>query len=431
MGPLSCGWRYPVVDYLGKPVVVLDDERRIAWAGEYQSYGARNRREVFGGVFDTNDPDQIGRAWPGYAMWPVSPVDESVAMLSQRRVGMGLKLRAHFATVDVVPAEDRVELVDVTSGWAIWALSVWQGGAVRTPWLSVDGTDVDVRFKTLQPRTTCQTRGSSCSGFSCCGTCNLYGFCQPAGAIPSNYWFAGVHMEGFEYSRHHLDAEPVGMPLGFPGMYYDEEIEKFENWNRHYNPLLGSYLSPEPLLQNPRWVASQLRQGRQVPSYSYALNNPLHYVDRDGLRVELMDAEAFRIAADPRLHSLLRWLDSSPDTYRLYGNVTLAGAAAFGQFFPGEDHERGFTGRRGGTIAVDSSFCGSRGVPAANAAGHEATHGGLMDAYVNPMSSPERGPMPPELIPFLGSADPGGGLPGNPNDRSTPHGRLQRFWWPR
>lgn len=45
----------------------------------------------------------------------------------------------------------------------------------------------------------------------------------------------------------------------------------------------GSYLSPEPLLQSPTWVTSQLRRGRQVPAYSYALNNPIRYVDRNGL----------------------------------------------------------------------------------------------------------------------------------------------------
>lgn len=42
------------------------------------------------------------------------------------------------------------------------------------------------------------------------------------------------------------------------------------------------YLSPEPLLQDPTWVASQLRSGRQVPAYGYALNNPVTVVDPNG-----------------------------------------------------------------------------------------------------------------------------------------------------
>jgi hypothetical protein len=43
------------------------------------------------------------------------------------------------------------------------------------------------------------------------------------------------------------------------------------------------YLSPEPLLQSPDWVASQLRSGRQVAVYAYAFNNPIGVVDPTGL----------------------------------------------------------------------------------------------------------------------------------------------------
>ena len=43
------------------------------------------------------------------------------------------------------------------------------------------------------------------------------------------------------------------------------------------------YLSPEPLLQEPDWVAGQLRSGHQVPTYSYARNNPIAYSDSTGL----------------------------------------------------------------------------------------------------------------------------------------------------
>jgi RHS repeat-associated protein len=55
------------------------------------------------------------------------------------------------------------------------------------------------------------------------------------------------------------------------------------NWNRHYDPSTGRYLSPEPLLQNPRWVVAQLQQGHQVSAYGYANNNPIVYVDPNGL----------------------------------------------------------------------------------------------------------------------------------------------------
>lgn len=43
------------------------------------------------------------------------------------------------------------------------------------------------------------------------------------------------------------------------------------------------YLSPEPLLQNPRWVKRMAKRGYSTPTYAYALNNPIRYTDRDGL----------------------------------------------------------------------------------------------------------------------------------------------------
>ncbi len=44
----------------------------------------------------------------------------------------------------------------------------------------------------------------------------------------------------------------------------------------------GWWSSPEPLSKNPSWVASQAEAGLHVSAYSYALNNPVNYVDPDG-----------------------------------------------------------------------------------------------------------------------------------------------------
>jgi len=46
---------------------------------------------------------------------------------------------------------------------------------------------------------------------------------------------------------------------------------------------LGSYLSPEPLLQEPGFVGAVAADGQAMPTFAYARNNPLMYVDPDGL----------------------------------------------------------------------------------------------------------------------------------------------------
>lgn len=46
---------------------------------------------------------------------------------------------------------------------------------------------------------------------------------------------------------------------------------------------MRGYLSPEPMLQDPEWVRSELEDGHQVPAYSYARNNPVTTTDPTGL----------------------------------------------------------------------------------------------------------------------------------------------------
>ena len=57
----------------------------------------------------------------------------------------------------------------------------------------------------------------------------------------------------------------------------------FENWNRYMDPFTGRYLQPEPLLQEPDFIARSARLGEAVPSYAYSGNNPVRFIDADGL----------------------------------------------------------------------------------------------------------------------------------------------------
>lgn len=62
----------------------------------------------------------------------------------------------------------------------------------------------------------------------------------------------------------------------------------FENWNRYYDPFTGRYLQPEPVLHHPWWPKEFAQAGHSLPTYAYALNNPVHFTDPDGQVVPLV-----------------------------------------------------------------------------------------------------------------------------------------------
>ncbi len=250
-------------------------------------------------------------------------------------------------------------------------------------------------------------------------------------AFASSSGYYDTQAEAVEYRRYSSKALPWFPNLRFPGQHWDEETDLFENWNRFYDPGSGRYLSPEPLLQSPAYVRRMAQTGMSVPTYAYAANNPLRYIDRTGLRLELMNQAAFDIAGEmaknPQALASLEWLDSSPDTYQMWGDQVLdPGTGA--QWFPGELAGQLQTSQRGGTLRVDNQACRAGGKNPAGAAAHETTHAGLRDAQTNPWSPPWRPPMPFPVQTFGPDAFPGGGLPGSHGDQTTPHGLLEFYW---
>ncbi len=51
----------------------------------------------------------------------------------------------------------------------------------------------------------------------------------------------------------------------------------------YYDPSIGRYLQPEPLLSEPGFVVNEAMGGYSAAAYAYARNNPVNVVDADGL----------------------------------------------------------------------------------------------------------------------------------------------------
>ncbi|XXX76943.1 RHS repeat-associated core domain-containing protein [Sorangium sp. So ce134] len=90
---------------------------------------------------------------------------------------------------------------------------------------------------------------------------------------------------------------------GFTGHEGDDELGLVNMRGRLYDPVIGRFLTPDPLVANPL-------SGQSLNPYSYVLNNPLAYVDPSGFRAE---PEA------PPVHAV-RWeVDVARNTVHLFG----------------------------------------------------------------------------------------------------------------
>ena len=72
------------------------------------------------------------------------------------------------------------------------------------------------------------------------------------------------------FGRCQVQVETVVNNLRFPGQYYDSETDLYYNLNRYYDPTTGRYLRADPF-------------GDGINLYTYCFNNPLLFIDPEGL----------------------------------------------------------------------------------------------------------------------------------------------------
>lgn len=240
-----------ISDVIGKPIATLDSSRKVAGVLEYDPFGHINRAEHWGEIA----PAQNGGCW-----WVTFGM----------RQGMGPLAREVRA---MVPRVDLNDYVPGVKGGCIgqYKSTPWQQPSSAPAGNDFCGPKTDYRF----PWTTLADNE---------GLHVLY--CSYENNISPQPF--GVTVRGYEYRKREVGTSAHYLPpFRFPGQYFDAETDLYENWNRYYDPSTGRYLSPEPLLQSPSWVAWELQGGHQTPGYGYASNNPVGNFDPNGLEVRV------------------------------------------------------------------------------------------------------------------------------------------------
>jgi RHS repeat-associated protein len=141
--------------------------------------------------------------------------------------------------------------------------------------------------------------------------------------------------DAFEWRAWEDGAEQFHTRIRFPGQCHDAETDLCENWHRYYDPFNGRYLSPEPLLQDPLCVLGEHLAGFITPSYAYARNNPVAFVDFDGLKPSWSLDRSFRrvnsaLAREesrrrgepyrPAQRAYDNWWRNRPEKFRTWGH---------------------------------------------------------------------------------------------------------------
>jgi RHS repeat-associated protein len=182
-----------------------------------------------------------------------------MATVNQPARGLSEAMRLRFGMVDLEPGADTLTVKN-TAGTLLWSASGWHSSTLSTPWL----------LTTTDNNLTAAVTSNSCNA-------------PPDGGVCNGWAYKGVTVESADYLRWQSTSKPWELSLRQPGQYYDAETGLFENWNRFYDPNTGRYLSPEPMLQRHIYFREMANLGSSLPSYAYALDNPVKYSDHNGL----------------------------------------------------------------------------------------------------------------------------------------------------
>ena len=275
-----------VTDRLGRLVLSLDHATQVTGVGEFDPFGQVNR---------VMDHIESPHPYPATSSFTVY-----TSGVAQKTQGLSLDLRVRLNLVDLESvgswypiSRDYLYFRDAV-GNNVGTPANGSQGEKWGPW--VPSTDGIVRL-------ALETNDRNCAFVYCAQGANERAY-------------AGFAMDGYEYRRYSSNSQPFFPLYRGLGQYYDVESDQIQNRHRQLDPGLGRYLSPEPFLQSPTYVQRMAQGGLSVPTYAYAANNPIRYVDSDGLAPGQWFPSSESAARDA-----MAWIDTNQFTLSNIGEV--------------------------------------------------------------------------------------------------------------
>lgn len=240
--PGTCELHQLVGDETGRPVFVLNHLMEVTGVGEYDAFGHRNRISVAG--VETQHPASTDVKLGSFERPQRGVLDVQMRVLVSHLDWGGNFMAQPSVVAGLDNGNDHAGAINAVavSGGTPFLRSDWVGGSM----LQVD-------------------------------------------YLANGQETSGAVVDAIEFDRVHRETTPYFPPMRWPGQYYDEETDLFENWNRYYDPRGGGYLAPEPLLQSPTYVRNMAQGGMTVPTYAYAAQNPIRYADPTGLDIAVIE----------------------------------------------------------------------------------------------------------------------------------------------
>jgi RHS repeat-associated protein len=298
-----CGVYFPVTDYLGKPVLLLDSSIFVVGAADYDPFGHVNRVM---GAGDTPHP---------------------YAATTSAQVVAGFRQTVPSGASYAIIARGRLAMVDTDSATTAFASMTDLRVNPIAKYPSGTGNVGNVGGPHLGASTTDW-------GYLPNGSSSFPWQFQMRFTAASASGRSGVAIAGYEYRKYQLGSTPTWLPIRFPGQYYDSETDLFQNWNRFYNAEVGRYLEPEIMWLYPEQLLPVARNGRAIPVYGYAGNNPIGNVDPDGHAIMFNDGKGTQFDIATMLNDLTQ---EQQNAYNLNKDAIEAMKTAVNNIIDGPD----------------------------------------------------------------------------------------------